>query len=72
MERYELEDFVSMDEFVVKTPGQWLTGYGHEADHSWFHGSTFFCDVAYGMVLVENKISHDTEETTMAKIKFEK
>ncbi len=37
---YEADDFVSADKYVVNTPGCLLSGYGREAPHNQFHGST--------------------------------
>ena len=36
-EKYQPGDFVSMDHFVVNTPGRLLSGYGREARHNRYH-----------------------------------
>jgi hypothetical protein len=41
-EKYETGDFVSMDQYVVKTPGRLPTGYGRESHTNMFHGGTIF------------------------------
>ncbi len=37
---YEAVDFVSVDQYVVNTPGRLLSGYGREVPHNKFHGGT--------------------------------
>jgi hypothetical protein len=44
--QYQVEDLVSMDQFVSGTPGWLFSGYGREAQHNWFHGGTIFNDAA--------------------------
>jgi len=41
-DKYELGDMVSIDQYVIKTPGQLPTGCGREADHNKFCGGTIF------------------------------
>ena len=41
-DKYCTGDFVSMDQYVVKTPGRLPTGYGKEAGHNMFHGGILF------------------------------
>ncbi len=36
----EVEDFVSTDQFVCRTPGWLPSGYGHEGRNGRFHGGT--------------------------------
>ena len=36
-EKYETGDFVSMDQYVVKTPGRLPSGYGQESNVNMFH-----------------------------------
>ena len=40
--KYQVGDFVSMDQHVVKDPGRLPTGCGREAEHNMFHGGTTF------------------------------
>ena len=70
-DKYEAGDFVSMDQFVVKTPGRQLEGYGRESDSNRYHGGTIFNDAATGVIWVENQISLGAGETILAKEVFE-
>ncbi len=55
--QYQVRDLVSMDQFVSGTPGQLFSGYGHEAQHNWFHGGTIFNYAASGAIWVEHQVS---------------
>jgi hypothetical protein len=44
-EHYETGDFVSLDQYVVKTPGWLPTGFGQESYTNMFHGGNIFRDV---------------------------
>ena len=46
-----------MDQFVVKTPGRQLDGYGREGESNRYHVGTIFNDAASGVIWVENQIS---------------
>ena len=70
-DKYEVGDFVSMDQFVVKTPGRQLDGYGREGENNRYHGGTIFNDAASGIIWVENQISLGAGDTIMAKEVFE-
>ena len=39
-DKYEVGDFVSTYQFVVRTPGRLLSGYGRERRQNRFHGGT--------------------------------
>ena len=41
-ELYAPGDFVSLDQYVVTTPGRLPTGYGCESVTNMFHGGTIF------------------------------
>ncbi len=69
--QYQVGDLVSMDQFVSGTPGQLFSGYGHEAQHKWFHGGTIFNDAASGAIWVEHQVSLGAGETICAKEQFE-
>jgi hypothetical protein len=45
-EQYETGDLVSADQYVVRTPGRLIEGYGKEAEHNMYHGGTIFRDAA--------------------------
>ena len=70
-DKYEAGDFVSMDQFVVKTPGRLPTGYGREGQGNRFHGGTIFNDAATGLIWVENQVSLGAGETILAKSRLE-
>ena len=70
-DRYEVGDFISTDQFVVKTPGRLPSGYGREASDRRFHGGTIFNDAASGSIWVENQICLGANETVMGKQHFE-
>eukprot|EP00957_Ditylum_brightwellii_P040099 3034853-Ditylum_brightwellii.AAC.1 len=66
-DRYEPGDFVSTDQYVVRTPGRLPSGYGREAAEKRFHGGTIFRDAATGIIWIENQVSLGANETVMAK-----
>lgn len=70
-DKYEAGDFVSMDQFIVKTPGRLLEGFGREGANNRFHGGTIFNDAATGILWVENQVSLGAGETILAKESFE-
>ena len=70
-DKYEAGDFVSMDQFIVKTPGRLPTGFGREGIDNRFHGGTIFNDAATGTIFVENQVSLGAGETLMSKAIFE-
>ena len=41
-DQYEPGDAIHTDQFVVKTPGRLLKGYGREASHNCYSGGTIF------------------------------
>ncbi len=55
-EKYETGDFVSMDQYVVKTPGRLPSGYGQESNVNMFHGGTIFWGVGSKVIHVENQV----------------
>jgi hypothetical protein len=56
-EQYETGDFVSLDQYVVKTPGWLPTGYGQESHTNMFHGCTIFRDAGSKYIHVQNQVS---------------
>lgn len=66
-DKYEVGDFVSTDQFFVRTPGRLPSGYGREASHRRFHGGTIYNDAASGLIWVENQISLGANETVLGK-----
>jgi hypothetical protein len=69
--QYEAGDFVSMDQYVVKTPGRLPTGYGREGINDRYHGGTIFIDAAIRAIWVKNQLSLGAGKTITSKQKFE-
>ena len=70
-DQYEPGDFVSMDQFIVRTPGRLPSGYGREAQENRYHGGTIFNDAATGIIWAENQVSLGAGETILSKTEFE-
>ena len=70
-EESKVGDFVSMDQYVVKTPGRLPTGYGRERPENKYSGGTIFNDASSGAIWVENQVSLGAFETVMSKARFE-
>ena len=71
-DKYEVGDFFSTYQFIVRTPGILPTGYGRERHHNRFHGITIYNDAASGLIWVENQFSLGANETVLGKLRFEK
>eukprot|EP00956_Cyclotella_meneghiniana_P015029 scaffold22790_cov42-Cyclotella_meneghiniana.AAC.1 len=70
-DQYCTGDFVSLDQYIVKTPGRLPTGYGKESYTNMFHGGTIFRDAASKYIHVQNQVSLGAGETVNAKMAFE-
>ena len=70
-EKMKPGELVSMDQYVVKTPGRRYEGYGREGVENRFHGGTIFHDAASGIIRVENQVSLGAGETIGSKERFE-
>ena len=70
-DQYEPGDNIATDQFVVKTPGRLIKGYGREAIHNCFHGGTIFQDSASNLVRVQPQVSLSAGETVVGKSSFE-
>ena len=70
-EKMKPGELVSMDQYVVKTPGRLYEGYGREGVENRFHGGTIFHDAASGVIRVENQVSLGAGETIGSKERFE-
>ena len=62
---------MSADQFLVNTPGWFLTGYGQESSSYRFHRGTLYNDVAAGIIWVKNKVSLGYNKTVLGKEHFE-
>ena len=65
--KYEVGDFVSTDQLVVRTPGRVPNVYGRERRENRFHGGTIYNDAASGLIWVENQVSLGANETVLGK-----
>jgi hypothetical protein len=70
-EQYETGDFVSLDQYVVKTPGRLPSGFGKEMHTNMYHGGTIFRDAASKYIHVQNQVSLGAGETVNSKLGFE-
>ena len=70
-DKYMPGDFVSLDQYVVKTPGRLPDGFGRERDCNKFHGGTIFCDAGSKIIHVQNQVTLGAGETVTAKLRFE-
>ena len=70
---YLTEDFVSMDQYVVKNPGRlpMPMEFDCERHTNMFHGGTIFCDAGLKHIHIENQVSLGVGETVNSKLKFE-
>ena len=62
---------VSVDQFVVNTPGRLSNGYIQESSSSRFHEGTLYNDSDTGIIWVENQVSLGASETVLGKKSFE-
>jgi hypothetical protein len=70
-DQYEVDDFVSSDQFIYKVPGRLPTGYGRESQDRRFQGSIIYNDAASGLIWVENQVSLGANEMVMGMTCFE-
>ena len=70
-DKYELGDFVSTYQLIVRTPVILPYGYGRERRHNRFHGGTIYNDAVSGLIWVENQVSLGANETVLGKSLFE-
>ena len=68
--KLDVENFVSTDQFVCRTPGRLPSGYGREGTNRQFNGG-IYNDAASGLIWVENQVSLGASETIMGKVRFE-
>ena len=70
-DKYEVVDFISTNQFVVKTPGRIPSGFGRERHNNRFHGGTIYNDADFGLIWVENQVSLGANKTIVGKARFE-
>ena len=71
-DKYEVDNFMSTDKFVCKTPGRLPSGFGGERHQNRFHGGTIYNDAASGLIWIEIQVSLGANETVLGKYRFEK
>ena len=69
-DKYEVGDFMSTNQFVVKTPGRLPSGFGRERHNNRFHGTNIYNDAASGLIWVENQVSLGANKTIFGKTRF--
>ena len=69
--KYKTGDFVSADQFFMKTSGWIQSIFCREGLNILFHGGTILSDDANGIIWVKNQISLGSGETVMGKQQFE-
>ena len=70
-DKYEVGDFVSTEQFFVRTTGRLSNGYVREQRYNRFHGDTIYNDAASGLICVENQVPLGANETVLGKLIFE-
>ena len=70
-DKYQVGDFVSINQYVVKDPGCLPTGYGRDAEHNMYHSRTILWDAASKYIHTQNQVSLCASETVTAKEYFE-
>ena len=62
---------MSLDQYVVKTPGGLPTRFGKESHTNMFHEGKIFRDASSKYIHVQNQVSLGAGETVNAKMRFE-
>ena len=70
-DKYEVGDYVSTDQFFVRTPGRLPNGYGRERRDNRFHGGTIYNDASSGLIWVEKQVFLGANKTVLGKSQFE-
>ena len=70
-EQYETGNFVSLDQYVVKTLGCLPTGFGKESHTNMFHEGMIFRDAPSEYIHMQNHVSFGAGETVNAKMRFD-
>ena len=69
-EQYQMNDFMSTDQYVFLTPGRLEEGCGHEADSNMYHGGTFFMTLHPNISMSRTRFHLGAGETVQSKLKF--
>ena len=70
-DKYKPGDRISCDQYVVKTPGRLIAGFGRESLDKCYNGGTIYQDSALNLVHVQNQILLASGETVPGKAAFE-
>ncbi len=57
--KYDKGDFVTLEQYIVKTPGCLPTHFGQKSHTKMFHGGTIFRDAASKYIHMSNQVSWD-------------
>ena len=68
LDKYEVREFMSIDQFVVKTPVRLPSGFCRERHNNTFHGGTIYNDAASGLIWVENQVSLGSKKTFFSRL----
>ena len=71
LDKFEVGDFVSTYQLVVRTSRRLTSGYGRERCQDRFHGGTIYNDAASVVIWVENQVSLGENETLLGKSRFD-
>ena len=66
-DKYQTDDFVSMDQYAVKNGGRLPTSYVQEHESNDFHDGTLFCDAAFKYIYVQSQVSLDAGKQSPPK-----
>ena len=69
-DKYEVGDFMSTNQFVVKTPGRLPSVFGRERRKNMFHGGTICNDAATGLIWFENQDSLGADNIIVGKTRL--
>ena len=62
---------MSLNQYVIKTPGGLPTGFGKESHTNMFHGGKICRDASSKHIHMQNQVSFGAGETVNAKMRFE-
>jgi hypothetical protein len=70
-DKHEPGDIMSIEQFIAKTPGRLIKGYGRDAAHTCFNEGTLFQDSASNKARVQPQVSLGAGEIVVGKSSFE-
>ena len=63
----EIGDFISVDSFMISSPGSLAKRYGKERSKNHHHGRTIYQHAVSGTIWVQNQVSLDRDKTVTGK-----